>query len=218
MSLNIEQYKSYWGANILQQRLDKILDLCEDDYRLLDYGCGQGAYTNFLNKNNFNTLGTDIHYFEEWNENKSFIVIDNNNLPFESKYFDLTFCFEVLEHCENYHEILSELNRVTKKHIILSIPNCDINNSLRGANLVPAHWTDQTHVNFFTKESIRKILQDLNFEIISLEDCLPISVSEYYWKTLKAPNLIRKIGAKITRDFRLSPIFYSSILVHCIKK
>lgn len=73
-------------------------------------------------------------------------------------------------------------------------------------------------MNFFTKESIREILQDLNFEIISIENCLPISVSEYYWKTLKAPSLIRKIGAKITRDFRLSPTFYSFILVHCINK
>ena len=218
MSLNIDKYKAYWGANILKQRLDKVLDLSEDNYRLLDYGCGQGAYTKYLNKINLKTLGIDINYFKEWKENKNFIKLDTNKLPFKNEYFDLTFCFEVLEHCENYYEILSEIKRVTQKHIILSIPNCDINNSLRGANLVPAHWTDQTHVNFFTKESIREVLKDLNFKIISLEDCLPISVSEYYWKTLKAPSLIRKIGAKITRDFRLSPIFHSSILVHCISK
>jgi len=208
---------SYWGANILSQRLNKILNISSKNDTMLDFGCGQGAYTSYLNSNGYKIIGTDILKYNEWDGNEFFEHVDVLPLPFKDNQFDIVFCFEVLEHCKNYISILKELRRVCKRDFIMSVPNCDLSISLRGANLVPAHWTDQTHCNFFKKESIKDVLEQNNFMINSIEDCLEISVSEYFWKTLRVPKLLQKIGAKLTRDFNLSPIFYSSILIHCSK-
>ena len=216
--MNINKYKSYWGAQILPQRLDKILEVKETKSTILDYGCGQGAYTRYLNEKNIKTIGVDIINYKEWFDDSNFLLIEKDLIPFRDNHFDVCFCFEVLEHCHNIDKVIKDILRVTKKHFILSVPNCDINNSLRVANLVPAHWTDQTHINFFTKASLLQTLEKYNFNIKTVEDCLPISVSEYFWQTLKVPSLIKKIGAKLCRDFHLSPIFYSSILVHCTLK
>ena len=195
--MNIEHYKSYWGKNILPERLYKILDYANPGMNLLDFGCGQGSYCKRLNENGYKTIGVDINQYDEWQNDSNFIQIDSSHIPFKENTFDLSFSFEVLEHCQDYKTIISELKRVTINHLILSVPNCDLNNPLRTANLVPAHWTDRTHCNFFTKESIREILYEFNFKNISISDCLPISVSDYYWKTLKVPAIFKKLGAKI---------------------
>ena len=208
---------SYWGANILPQRLNKILELSNKDDHLLDFGCGQGAYTYHLKNLDYKIKGSDILKYDQWKNNDFFEQLYKLPLNYPDNLFDVIFCFEVLEHCSDYISLLQELNRICRREFILSVPNCDLDNLLRGANLVPAHWTDQTHCNFFTKKSITEILMSNNFSIVTIEDCLEISVSEFFWKTLKVPNIFRKLGAKITRDFKLSPTFYSSILIHCKK-
>jgi hypothetical protein len=43
---------------------------------------------------------------------------------FKDKEFDLVVCTEVLEHLENFHEMVDELARVSGRHILISLPNC----------------------------------------------------------------------------------------------
>lgn len=45
-------------------------------------------------------------------------------LPFEANSFCCVLCVDVLEHLDNLHFIFEELVRVTKKHLIISLPNC----------------------------------------------------------------------------------------------
>ncbi|MBK7643285.1 MAG: methyltransferase domain-containing protein [Planctomycetes bacterium] len=45
-------------------------------------------------------------------------------LPFEDANFDMVVCAEVLEHLDNLHQIFGELVRVTKKKLLISLPNC----------------------------------------------------------------------------------------------
>ena len=46
-----------------------------------------------------------------------------NGLPFADNSFDCIVCSDVLEHLNNIHRIFAELVRVTRGHIILSLPN-----------------------------------------------------------------------------------------------
>jgi len=48
----------------------------------------------------------------------------NPRLPFEDKHFDIVVCAEVLEHLDNLHQIFGELVRVSKKKLLISLPNC----------------------------------------------------------------------------------------------
>jgi len=43
---------------------------------------------------------------------------------FKEREFDLVVCTEVLEHLENFYEMIDELVRVSNRHILISLPNC----------------------------------------------------------------------------------------------
>ena len=45
-------------------------------------------------------------------------------LRFKDGEFDFVVCTEVLEHLENFHEIIDELIRVSNRYILISLPNC----------------------------------------------------------------------------------------------
>lgn len=45
-------------------------------------------------------------------------------IPFNDSTYDCVICIEVLEHLDNFHSIFNELIRVSKKNIIVSLPNC----------------------------------------------------------------------------------------------
>jgi SAM-dependent methyltransferase len=57
-------------------------------------------------------------------------------LPFKDNEFDTVICLDVLEHLENIHAVFDELCRVSKKSIIISLPNpwSDLFTTLRIGN------------------------------------------------------------------------------------
>jgi SAM-dependent methyltransferase len=55
--------------------------------------------------------------------NHDYICNLENPLPLESESFDTVLCFDVLEHIENIHQLFSELCRVTRKWLIIAVPN-----------------------------------------------------------------------------------------------
>ncbi len=44
-------------------------------------------------------------------------------LPAADKSFETAVCLDVLEHIENFHAVFNELLRVTRGHVIISLPN-----------------------------------------------------------------------------------------------
>lgn len=44
--------------------------------------------------------------------------------PFEDRQFECVICIDVLEHLDALHRVFDELIRVTKRHLIVSLPNC----------------------------------------------------------------------------------------------
>lgn len=51
------------------------------------------------------------------------INLEKSKLPYESNSFDCVLCLDVLEHLDNIHEVFDELCRVTRKYLIISLPN-----------------------------------------------------------------------------------------------
>jgi len=85
---------------------------------VLDVGCSEGYLKNYLT-NDIKYVGIDIA------GKPDFIVdLEKDKLSmFEDKSFFLVICTEVLEHLDNIYEIFDELARVSKKYIIISLPN-----------------------------------------------------------------------------------------------
>ena len=152
-------------------------------------GCGNGYITKFI-RNKYNSIAISA---SDVSENKILVAkeeISNVSFSIENIYkltkqcdntYDLVIATEVLEHLEHPREALVELIRISKKHIILSVPNepiwC-IGNMLRFKYLksfgnTPGHinhWSKNTFIKFINQYcSVKKILMPLPWVMILCE-------------------------------------------------
>lgn len=110
--------------NLLSLISKKQVDL------ILDVGCGEGFTLNRLKENGIGKKLEGIEYKKEAIElgKKTYpdIKITEGsiyNLPYKDNSFDLVLCTEVLEHLDDPSKALEELIRVSKKYLVLSVPN-----------------------------------------------------------------------------------------------
>lgn len=97
---------------------------------ILDVGCGEGFTLNRLKEKGIGKKLEGIEYSEAAIElgHKTYpdITIKQGNiyqLPYEDNSFDLVLCTEVLEHLDKPQVGLKELVRVSKKYLVISVPN-----------------------------------------------------------------------------------------------
>jgi len=181
----------------------------------LDLGSGRGAYTVLLNQQGRPTIGIDIANYPEWLKHASdrFSAGSAYALPFPPRSFHTTICFETLEHCPEPHLVLREIARCTTHYVILTVPNCDLDNALRRYNLTLFHWTDRTHCNFFTKESLQELLSQEGYTLKTMQDSFRISPNDYFWDTLRLPNWFTNRMKKLCERYDLVETYWSSMLV-----
>ncbi len=97
---------------------------------VLDVGCGEGFILNKLKKEDIGTSWEGIDYSKDAIEigKKLHPYLDlKQGSIYDSKYkdnsFDLVICTEVLEHLEDPQKALKEVLRISKKFVLLSVPN-----------------------------------------------------------------------------------------------
>lgn len=162
-----------WGR-INQQRLKFITK--HAGQTILDVGCARGDYVTFLNNRGSQAFGVDLLTHQEWQQvhPQLYIQGDAPRLPFPSQSFDTLLAFEILEHIPKPDLAVQEFSRVSRKNLIISVPNCAMSEDLLRAGLVYTHWIDLSHSNFFDPESFRKILEENGFRVQVLTHINPI--------------------------------------------
>ncbi len=178
-SFEEEYYESerFWEGEALQdegniKRIKETASLIPPDTTsLVDIGCGNGVFVNYLQKEipNLNLFAIDrsksaLKYVKT--ENKEGDIAD---IPLPDNSFDCVTCLEVIEHLPVgvFQKALSELVRISNKYVIISVPydenleknhtQCPQCKSLFNADL---------HLRKFSDESIRQLLAGHNFECI----------------------------------------------------
>lgn len=134
---------------------------------ILDAGCGEGFTMNKLKENGIGKKIEGIEYSKEAIVfgKKLFpdLIIKQGSvydLPYKDNFFDLVICTEVLEHLENPNKALKEMLRVSRKYLIISVPNEPffmLSNFLRGKNLSRL-GNDTEHINHWNLLSLRRYL------------------------------------------------------------
>ena len=111
---------------------------------LADIGCGNGFLLKKIKSEHprLQLTGVDIaKKFED--DDISFINANIRQLPFEDKQFDIVVCTHTIEHILNLDEAIKELERITKKQLIIVTP-CQRY----------FYYTLDEHVNFFPKKEM----------------------------------------------------------------
>jgi ubiquinone/menaquinone biosynthesis C-methylase UbiE len=167
---------------------------------ILDVGCATGDYCNKLKKLGFKCVGIDINreYIEKALENGiEAYIMSAENIKFLDNSFDTILLFEVLEHVEKLDHVLEEVKRVTKKNILITVPNCSDFYHLKKYCLTYEHMLEKDHVNFFTRESLENLLSK-HFKNFKVKEKEPIA--------LDAVNLPRWLKYPILLLYRLGII------------
>jgi SAM-dependent methyltransferase len=107
---------------VFQQRVDRTRFIAErfGAYlagSVLDVGCDEAHLKALVPGMRY--TGIDVG-------GKPDLVVDLEKverLPFDDRAFDTTLCSDVLEHLDSLHRTFGELVRVTRGHLIISLPN-----------------------------------------------------------------------------------------------
>ncbi len=178
-----DNFRKYTSKNPLQKLLidnffnnllAAIKDLKVDS--ILDVGCGEGFTLQRLYENKIGKrlegldhqkiaieIGRKIHPHLKLETGTIY------DLSFKDNSFDLVMATEVLEHLEDPKKALKELVRVSKKYLLLSVPNEPffmIANLLRGKNL--SRWgNDIEHIQHWTSAGFQRFAEKERLKIIS---------------------------------------------------
>jgi len=153
--------------NFKQVLLTQVKEL--HPHAILDVGAGEGFTLEMFRKNNVGEKLEGIEYMDDAlklaKKLHPKVKIKKGNiyeLPYSANSFDLVICNEVLEHLDDPQKALSELKRVAKKYLILSVPNeplFTIQRILRGKNVWKLgshpehiqHWSSGAFEKFIAK-------------------------------------------------------------------
>lgn len=86
--------------------------------RVLDVGCDVRVLKRL--RPDLDYVGIDV-------SGEPDLVIDLEQverLPFDDRSFDAVLCSEVLEHLDNLHHVFGELVRLSRRFVLISLPNC----------------------------------------------------------------------------------------------
>lgn len=175
ISTNMKKYES---KNILKRvmlcffkhKIYNIIKLLPYKEKICDAGCGEGFIVKYLEKK---FEKTEFYGFDrseeaikiaEKNTNRAKYSVDNvYNCKYSDNEFDVVMLLEVLEHLENPQKALKEIIRITKRVLIISVPQepffC-LGNFFSG-KYMRSLGNPPEHINHWTYLGFRKYLNNL---------------------------------------------------------
>ena len=146
---------------------------------ILDIGCGEGFTLRRLKEHGIGKKFTGIDSSREAislgkkeNPDLNLKIGDIYNLKFKDKSFDLVISTEVLEHLGDPKKALDELRRVSKKYLLLSVPNEPwfylFNYTQWGKDI--------GHINKWSSRGFKKFIASNGLKILSAKTPFPWTV------------------------------------------
>lgn len=120
-----------WSKHGFERRFVSFFQFFQENYftdgakgkKLLDIGCGSGAYTRKLADMDYNVLGLDYseHTIKRAveksnNKNISYIIGSLPYLPFKDKSFDIVICIGVFQILDEYSAAIIDITKLLKEN------------------------------------------------------------------------------------------------------
>ncbi len=161
--------------------------------KVLDFGCGNGRFSKFFNKNNY--IGIDIsknliQIAKEKFPDKKFYLFDGLNIPFEKQTFDFIFSISVFHHIPSKQirrDVLLEIRRVLKPGGLILLSVWKLNFKKKPLKLVfkniffkiikrskldffdiwlPWQGKEKRYIHIFTKKTFENEIKKAGFMIL----------------------------------------------------
>jgi SAM-dependent methyltransferase len=131
---------------------------------VVDVGCGAGAYGPGLMADGHDWLGleSNAHCCDLLGRRQlpfRRVKLDSGDLPCADGEWDCAICIEVLEHTKDPETFLREIARAIRGRALFSVPNMEVLPYFHDWRVVPWHLLEGDHKNFFTRASLRNLLE-----------------------------------------------------------
>ena len=140
--------------------------------RLLDYGCAVGLMVKVAAESGWEAVGYERSEWAAQYGRKNFgldiVLGDGQNVPRFEGRFDVVTMWDVVEHLEHPRAVLETVSGWLKPGGLLALNT--VNSSSVGARLAGVHWRHLApphHLQFFSRASLRRLLKDCGFEVLS---------------------------------------------------
>lgn len=161
------------SANV--NRIQRTALIVPSDVKsLVDLGCGNGVFLNYLmlQRPELKLTGVDrsqsaLKYVQTATTNASI-----DTLPFEDNSFDCVSCLEVIEHLpiDLYNKAIQEIARVAAKYIIISVPYKEnLEESFNKCPQCKSTFSYELHVRSFDDNDMKSLFKSLGYECVSSE-------------------------------------------------
>ena len=183
--------KDYLNDPVEAERINTTIRMIPADTRtVLDVGCGNGAFVNTI-VNLFPDKFERIVGLDSSIEALKYVKTEKikesiGSIPFETGSFDLVSCLEVLEHLpeQKFCEGISELQRASKKYILISVPNNQ--NLAQSLVLCPkcyCAFNPFFHMRSFNKKALGSLFT--HFKLIKIQEIgryrVSYSFNDWLW-------------------------------------
>jgi ubiquinone/menaquinone biosynthesis C-methylase UbiE len=179
-------------ALAFQSLFIKINSFLPKRSKILEVGFGSGYFLSLLSINGHQVFGiekseTALNYaklvFKEKNQNSDSLIIGNGfKLPFPDNYFDLVFNVGVIEHfsVKEQRLFLEEMKRVSKKFILISIPNNSYGSLYYNFKRISKIYIDETENTI----NLQYLVKLLNLKPIKYSGFLIVNTTNLVYKEL----------------------------------
>jgi ubiquinone/menaquinone biosynthesis C-methylase UbiE len=162
------------------KELDFLFEDIKEGDNVLDLGCGNGRFYEWLKKSNYIGVDPSLELIKICKNNypeANFIVALGNALPFEDNLFDKIFSIAVLHHIPSdklRREFLLEIKRVLKDDGIFTLTVWDLKEKAKGEKdvFIPWYSEKETYFYCFNLEELIQLVKDCGFEIIDSGEIL----------------------------------------------
>jgi len=189
-------HEHYWKVRALQLLQANVPN--PTDWSLLDFGCGRGEFLAMASKAGFKVTGVDMDencvtrarcYGEAMQIDPDDYL---GSMPDAST--DVISCFHVLEHVENPKRMLCAMRRVTRRYVLIAVPNL---RCFQKWNSRKPERVNEGHLQGWDRETLRNLAEThCGLELIGFTNDMTIMPSV-------SSRIARWFGADAAKGFNL---------------
>jgi 2-polyprenyl-3-methyl-5-hydroxy-6-metoxy-1,4-benzoquinol methylase len=177
--------------------------------KIIDIGTAGGSFIHIAKQNSWEVYGIEPNkWLCNWSKKHYNLDIKQGtlfNANYPDNYFDVITLWDVLEHTPNPKKVLIEINRILKKGGLLVVNYPDIGSWI--AKLMKSKWVFlvTVHIFYFTKRTIRIILQKTGFKPLRIKPHFQKLSLGYLVDRMEVHNkTLYKIGKKLVNSLRIN--------------